>query len=423
MLSTLLHATPPRTRRPRFSCLRSGIGPALAAWMAALGAGCDPGPPAPEVWHRVDEAALPEALEQPRPGTRPVTLEPAGTWHVAAPPQKLVTYQGIETDMVWLLGAGDRQQAMVYRDRYARLNERFFRQVPGFNVSLEGVAELAGGGAIGKEILYRLDPDAFLIDPRLPLVYWKWRAEDLEEVASKVAPFFGNFIRKRRTRQWGPPYRQHTMDEVLAAYATLLDRTARYRRFAAFRDALLARIERALPPPAARPEIMLVNAASEPEKGKFHLVDLPPPEPGTFAGTWVQPYRELGLQPAYDFDRYAMNEQARVDYEVLAAIDPEVIVVVWSLARFPSQADFEREFLEPMREHPVGRSLRAVRSDRVLPGGTAEQGPLTHLFQLEMMAKLIFPETFGGWEWGRTPPEPLFDRAELGRILTGGEAP
>jgi iron complex transport system substrate-binding protein len=384
--------------------------------LAGLGCGRQERPD--EVWQRVDEAALPEALERPRPGSRPVTMEPAGTWHVTQSPERFITFQSIEADMALTLGVQSGHLAMAYPGRFATLDRLFFRQVPGLSVRLRGVVELTGGGSVGREVFYELDPDVFLVDPRLPLVYWGWDVQDLERAASEAAPFFGNFIRKERGSNWGPPYRQYTPDEVLAKYAELFGRQARYRRFAKFRDDLLERIERGLPPEADRPEVMLLNAASQPDKGRFTLVNLQPGQPEQFAGTWIQHYRQLGLKQAYDFSRYASGEWTQVDYEMLAAIDPPVMIVVWSLALFPDAESFEAGFVQPMRDHPVGRTLQAVRNGRVLPGGTAEQGPLTYLFQLEMMAKLVFPERFGRWRWGTVPDEPLFDRAELGEILT-----
>lgn len=386
-----------------------------AAVVPSLGCGRDE-PPA-EAWQRVDAAAIPDELRAPRPGTRPVTMEPAGTWHVARTPRTFVTFQGIETDMALTLGVADGHQAMVYRDRMKTLKRLFFDQIPGFQMPLEDVVELSGARSIGREVFYDLNPDVFLVDPRLPLVYWGWEARDVASAASEIAPFFGNYIRKERGEQWGPAYQQYTLDEAFAIYAELFDREARYRRFAEFRDAFMQRLRDRLPPRDQRPKVMLLNAGSQPDKGKFYLVDLNADKGDGFAGTWIQAYRDLGLEQAYDFSQYAVNEWSQSDFESLAAIDPEVIIVVWSLAMYPTAEAFEREFVQPLRDHPIGRTLRAVRNDRVLPGGTAEQGPLTHLFQLEMMAKLVFPERFGQWRWGDEPDRPLFDRRELGRIL------
>lgn len=383
-----------------------------------MAGGCED-EPSREAWRRVDEAALPDELERPREGTQPVTMEPAGTWHVAEAPETFISFQGIEADIAWTLGVGEGQQAMVYKDRLERLNEMYFEQIPGFEMDLTGVSDLGGAGSVGREVFYDLDPEVFMVDPRLPLVFWRWDAEDVERAASEVAPFFGNFIRKQRGEQWGPSYKQYTLDEALSIYAKLFDREQRYRRFAAFRDAMLRRIDQALPPRERRPKVMLVNAGSKPDEGKFYLVNLDVGDEGEFAGTWVQPFRELGLRQAFDFEKYIASEWSQVDFETMLAIDPEVIIVVWSFAMYPTAESFERGFVKPLREHPIGRTLRAVRNDRVLPGGTAEQGPLTHLFQVEMMAKQVFPELFGPWRWGQTPQRPLFDRAELGRILAG----
>jgi hypothetical protein len=73
-------------------------------------------------------------------------------------------------------------------------------------------------------------------------------------------------------------------------------------------------------------------------------------------------------------------------------------------------------------EHPVGGELTAVENGRIYATGSALQGPIMNLFQLEHSAKQIYPELFG------RPPAPgesvpedgqLFDRRRVAGVVQG----
>jgi hypothetical protein len=62
-----------------------------------------------------------------------------------------------------------------------------------------------------------------------------------------------------------------------------------------------------------------------------------------------------------------------------------------------------------------------VKNDRFYPGGTAFQGPIFNLFQIEIAAKQIYPDEFGEFNGvGETPEdERLFDRQRVADIVNG----
>ncbi|MEM4782109.1 MAG: ABC transporter substrate-binding protein, partial [Halalkalicoccus sp.] len=63
----------------------------------------------------------------------------------------------------------------------------------------------------------------------------------------------------------------------------------------------------------------------------------------------------------------------------------------------------------------------AVQEDRYYPGGTAFQGPVFNLFQIELAAKQIYPEEFGEFHRPGEVPEDerLFDRDRVAAIING----
>ncbi|MFW5845702.1 MAG: ABC transporter substrate-binding protein, partial [Planctomycetota bacterium] len=356
---------------------------------------------------------IPAALRQREPGSRAVELAPAGTWQVRATPERFLAYQAIEVEIALALGRGDGLVAMFDRAHLRRLQELFYTQLPGIGLDLAGVVELPFAEQLDQELFFGLQADAVLIDPRLPIAFWGWTPNDLARMSRRLAPFVGNFVRYPRDASWGPAYPQYSVDEYARRLAQLFDREPAWQRLQAFRDQAFAGMRALLPPADERPALCVLNIGSDAAQGRFYLVD------NSGAGARTRHYRELRLQQAWNATALRLGAFGACDYETLAAIDPAVIIVQWALTSCDGPEDFHARFIAPMRAHPVGRRLRAVQDDLVLPGGTGEQGPLTQLFQAEMLAQQLYPERCGDWSWGRQPERPLFDREQLVAVIGG----
>lgn len=391
---------------------RSGGKWLIAAWLLLAGlASCGE---AQSPFAAADEAAIPPGLRESRRGTYAVSLAPAGTLHLDRPPATFVAHRATEAEIALALGREDGLLAMFDRDFLLDSQRMYYEQIPGFAPDLEGVTDLQNVEGVDKERLYEVGAEIHLVDPRMPVAWWGWSPGDVAEIAENVGPFFGNFI--RLSDRWGPPYPLVTLDELFAKYAKLFQEEARYRALAAFRDALVERVQAQLPPPKRRPRVCFISMASDPARGQFYILDMDQ------GGSWTQHYRELGLAQAELPASAAGDRGGLAGYETLLATDPEVIVVEWATTLCDGPEDFERRIVAPLAEHPLGARLQAVRHGRVLPGGSGDQGPITHLFQLEMMAKQLFPKRFGDWRWAGETDQPLFDRGELGRVLTSSAA-
>ena len=74
-----------------------------------------------------------------------------------------------------------------------------------------------------------------------------------------------------------------------------------------------------------------------------------------------------------------------------------------------------------IEDDPVAQKLTAVENDRFYAGGTAFQGPIFNLFQIEIAAKQIYPDEFGEFRGiGETlESERLFDRGRVSDIANG----
>ncbi|WP_276259788.1 ABC transporter substrate-binding protein [Haloglomus litoreum] len=350
-------------------------------------------------------------------------LFPVGEVEFESVPESLTTYNMGWADMVVSLG-----QATKLRTNRLSAPTLFYDR---FDIDYDtDYAALWQNGGWSKEVMYDRDPDVFLFDPNL-LEQWddNWAAEDTEELRSNVAPFFGCHNRRIRgdwQMELGYPEQAPTMLEAFQKVGTVLDEEARAQAWLDLHADLQSNLQDRLPDDAESPSIALINSGSSPEKGKFYVLNL------AQDGYEMKPYRDLGLVDADAFEGVETGQYGETDYETLLEVDPDAIVVHWGITTGSvtfdgdgafDAAEFQKRFVTPMEESSAGSDLTAVQEGRVLPGPTAEQGPLVNAFQTELTARLFFPETFGELDLDAPldvpEEEQLFDRQRVADILDG----
>jgi hypothetical protein len=129
--------------------------------------------------------------------------------------------------------------------------------------------------------------------------------------------------------------------------------------------------------------------------------------------------RPLGPRDAFEG---SVESGTVVDFETILEADPDVILYLGGMEPGTDMAGRRAAF----EEDPVGSQVTAVRNDRIHPQGARYQGPVLNLFQLEMTAKQLYPDTFGGWPRYESGPYPeipeaerLFDRERVADVITG----
>ncbi|WP_254543076.1 ABC transporter substrate-binding protein [Halomarina pelagica] len=356
-------------------------------------------------------------------GSYSVEMFPVGEVRFEAVPETVTTYNMGWADMVVSLG-----QAGTLRTNRLPAPRLFYDR---FDIDYDADwPALWQDGGLPKEIFYELDPDAFLIDPNL-LVAWddNWDEADVEEIEKNVAPFFGCYNRRIRSewqRELGYPEKAPSMLEAFDKVGTVLDERKRTEAWLDLHTDLQAEVQSRLPSDGEPPSIGLINSGSDPAKGTFYVLYLEDD------GYEMKPYRDLGLVEADAFAGVETGQYGQTDYETMLEVDPDLILVHWGITTGSVTFDgdgafdtdrFREQFVAPMEEHEIGSRLTAVRNGRVLPGPTAEQGPLVNAFQTELTARLFYPEEFG--ELDLSAPldvpeeEQLFDRHRVADIIDG----
>ncbi|WP_277553177.1 ABC transporter substrate-binding protein [Halobaculum limi] len=352
-----------------------------------------------------------------------VELFPVGEVEFESVPESVTTYSMAWADMVVSLGQADKLQTNRLSGPtlfYDPLDIDYDNDWP----------PLWQDGGMPKEVFYEHDPDVFFIDPNL-IQAWdsNWDDSDIEEIESNVAPFFGCLNRRFRAewqQEMGYPQRAPSMLEAFEKVGTVLDEQARVDAWLDLHADVQAELQSRLPDDPEPPSIGLINGGSSPGNGEFYVLYLEE------NGYEMKPYRDLGLVDADAFAGVETGQYGLTDYETLVEVDPDLILVHWGITTgsvtfggdgaFDADA-FREQFVAPMEDHDVGSELTAVQEGRVLPGPTAEQGPLVNAFQTELTARLFYPEEFGAVDLEAPldvpEEEQLFDRDRVRAILDG----
>jgi iron complex transport system substrate-binding protein len=340
-------------------------------------------------------------------------IEPVGCHTFEAVPETYIVNNGEWADMAFALGQRDGFLTST------NMIPGFLFEPFGLDVPPLSETESLSATNWDKEVFYEQDPDVILMDPNyLHKTGWDdtWDREDTVELSEKVAPFFGNNILRRREFH---DYKLYSLYGALERLADLFAERARYEALAAVHDSLQTEIQSRLPPAEQRPEIGLVNSASDPREGTFY------PMHTQVEGVEMKPYRDLDVGSAFSQELVAAGT---IDYEQLLEADPEILVFHWGIGttgdtdRFSAEA-FREQFVDPLAADPIGSQLTAVQEGNAYPGQFGSQGPLVNLLQTEMVAQQLYPEEFGRFDPERFPEVPaenrLFDRQRVIDIING----
>ncbi|MDS0283642.1 ABC transporter substrate-binding protein [Haloarcula onubensis] len=343
-------------------------------------------------------------------GAYTASISPMGEVSFDEPPETVFTRLTHHADMAFALGRGDSLTAMHAPDYYDGLWNQFVARLPGVSLDWAG---LYSSWQPTKEKLYALDSDVHLADPAWITKQDVWSESDIDEIGSKVSPWFGNSLsdtHQEPAPAYADGYEYYTLWEQFEIVSRAFQEQERYEALSAVHDDLLSTIESGLPAESERPSAVMI-ASHQMEEIYAYTLSNP--------GFLTSHTRPLGARDAFEG---SVESASIVDYETLVEADPDVILF---LGGFEPGTSIEQR-RELFREDPVASEMTAVQEERVYPQGARYQGPILNLFQLEMTAKQLYPDVFGEWPRYESGPYPeipaderLFDRQRVADVING----
>jgi iron complex transport system substrate-binding protein len=374
----------------------------IAAGGTALGAGlagCTGGQPAGTTTDTTTTATTTETstTEQTTTEDEPytVSMEPVGDVTFESVPETWVANNASWGDMGTALGL-EPPEAVWLTGRY---HTRYYDEIDGVSVDTSGMVDLYQSG-VSKELFYELGADVHVIDPNFLMNRFKsWEQSDVDDVAGRFGPFFGNSIFSTGY-PWHEDYQYYSLYEAFGKLAEAFQRTDRYEAFASLHDEFQTRLDDVVPPEGERPTVAVVWAAgNQPEEFSPYIVG---------DGTSFKQWRDLGVRDAFaetdvkDFH----SDRGKIDYETLLDVDPDVLLCRGHEDQ--TAEEFRNTVVSFMEGHDVASSLTAVENGDVYRGGPLYQGPITNLVLTERAANQVY-----GVE------EQLFDRERVAAIVAG----
>ncbi|WP_096393744.1 ABC transporter substrate-binding protein [Halorubrum trapanicum] len=343
-------------------------------------------------------------------GSYTASISPTGEVTFESPPETVFTRLTHHAGMAFALGRSDGLTAMHAPDYYDGLWNQFVERLPGVSLDWSG---LYSSWQPDKEKLYALDSDVHLADPAWITRQDAWDREDIDEIAERVSPWFGNSLSDRHqepTGEWADGYQYYGLWEQFEIVADAFRERERYEALAGVREDLLATIDERLPPESERPTAIMIAAADIEQIYAYTLSN---------PGFLTSHTRPLGPRDAFEG---SVESGTVVDFETILEADPDVILYLGGFEPGTAMAGRRAAF----EDDPVGAEVTAVKNGRIHPQGARYQGPILNLFQLEMTAKQLYPEVFGEWpryEEGLYPEIPaeerLFDRQRVADAING----
>jgi len=339
-----------------------------------------------------------------------VCMEPSGCHTLDAVPEEFIVYHQGPVDMLISLGQADGIAASGFPSTFPT---QYLDQLPDVSFDQSDVVGLNESGTPDKEVFYELDVDIHLVDHNVATEYFGLDEPDIEELENNVAPFHGSWMRRQDYTEEYPYYELY---EGLDKYAEVFQVEPRGDAFRSLHDEVVENVRSRLPPVEDRPSVAYLNHNYW-DNGESVFIRNP-------AGPGYQtlPLRDLEL-PQYDAfaDRHPVESS---DFEILLEVDPEVVVYHTGLNMIREQGtDFQKTVVEPLQDDPVAGEVTAIEEGRILPWHEFEQGPIMNLFNVELLAKGLYPDEFG--ELDSDAPldvpeqEQLFDRQRVADIVNG----
>lgn len=347
-----------------------------------------------------------------------VNFSPCGDVKFKKIPTKILTSQQTYND---ILIAFKKQNNIIAVSSIDKFYIDFYNSI-NLNRSLNNdlIQFSMGRNLFDKELFYSINADVHHIDPITLAMTKGWSKNDVDEISTNIGPFFGNrYSIENKKPSYIKNYKFYTLDEITLKFGEVYKKEETAIKLNKFANELAERISHKLKNVEGK-TIAIIYLT---KKGIV-------PFDSTSNGYGLAQYKILKCKDAFKEKgiktySYEGNFGTIVDKEILLLANPDVIIVNEGIYIDKKYNFFSRRTsillneLETYKNDPLLKDVPALKNNKIILGGIYDQGPIVRIFQLEMMAKQIYPEIFGKFRLDHKyqENEELFSRIELMEIL------
>ncbi|WP_435076449.1 hypothetical protein [Halococcus sp. AFM35] len=175
---------------------RTGAGPTrrgvLKSGGAVLGGGLLAGCTGSGGQSAANDTTGTESTTSSRTGSYTVTMSPMGSVAFEGVPKSLFVVFPQYADMAVALGHGDAVNTIYSPELAGGIMSTYTARLKGVSPKWSQLPDPLADG-LSKERLYGLGSDVHFLDPAYASTQQNWNRSDVDEIASNVGPWFGNF--------------------------------------------------------------------------------------------------------------------------------------------------------------------------------------------------------------------------------------
>lgn len=349
-----------------------------------------------------------------------VELNPCGNVYFKDVPNRILTNQETYNDILISFNKGNNIKAVgsfdkIYDNFYQDLNIKT-------NINKNNIIQISTArNTYDKELFYSINADVHHIDP-IALSYTKgWNKDDINEISKNIGPFFANrYSIENKKPAFIKNYTFYNLNELNLKFGQVYKKEMLAKNINDFTDNFIQTIKDKLPKNIKGKRIAIVYLC---KKGIV-------PFDSTSNGYGFAQYKIFNCVDAFKDSgiktyAYEGNFGTMLDKESLLLANPDVIIINEGIYIDKKYNFFSRrtklllnEF-EKMRKDPILKDIPAFKNNNIILGGIYDQGPIIRIYQIEMLAKQLYPEIFGKFNIDHKYPknEQLFSREQLKEIL------
>lgn len=348
-----------------------------------------------------------------------VEMSPVGNVKFKKVPTKILTVQETYND---ILVSFDKENGIAAVGSIDKFFDDFYKDlniVP--KINKENIIQIAvGRNMYDKELFYSLNADIHHIDP-IALSFTKgWKPSDITEISNNIGPFFANrYSIENKKPSHLKDYKFYTLEELTLKFGEVYKKEETAKKLNEFTKNLIKNIQNKLPKNNEK-TIAIVYLC---RKGIV-------PFDSESDGYGLSQYKILKCKDAFKLKgiktySYEGNFGTMLDKETLLLANPDIIIINEGIYINDKYKFFSKrtkilinEF-EKFKKDPLLKDIPAFKNNKIILGGIYDQGPIIRIYQLEMLAKQLYPEIFGTFRENHSYPEneQLFSRDELRKII------